>query len=625
MLNNLEQITKFVHNVGVQNKRRLKMKKQTIYFLLFFILGVNSSLSANQAEYKADGSHLFWFIQISDTHVSSFLDNQYGHRLLWTLGDAVSVISPRFVVNTGDLTDHTAGVNYLCQPQLDEWLEYRGYLEQTGMSYDFYFDVPGNHDAYTDGALSMYLEHSMSGHTFGTTQPYWTLKMPYGQYNFFATATPDNKGPQWWGDDAILTSDELIELGKNMETAGDGNFSMTFGHHPLGVFKATTDLMDLMDEFGADYYACGHEHDFSIRYYEDRKIEFRVSSMGQKPSENIGIYAVDNNTLSFGLSGVDKPWPTAVITAPGAAKRTAGNKTISDPFVPPVPNSCDNAPIRVLVFATHAVESVKAQIDGGSSFDLEQRNKIRAQWRGRFDASALSEGYHDLKVTVKAGDSREFKSVFRVEEKPCDIGEEEPDTELDDGTIVLPGDEPDGDTAVDGDEAIDGDTEVDGDEVVDGDTVIDGDTAVDGDEAVDGDTVIDGDEILDGDNTIDGDEVVDGDEIVDGDTLIDGDNIIDGDTGNLDGDQACDPGAKHCYMDVLMECNTDGNLWEVKEDCETNGQICVDEECIDKKFEGNSSGCNSSNSSSSAFFILLILGYLKTLLYRKQNSGKNTE
>ncbi len=159
--------------------------KNKIRWIAAFAAGVlllaqAADAGAEGGEYLADGSRTFWFLQLTDTHVSTWFNTQYGARLVWAVTDAVETIDPRFVVVTGDLTDSTAGFDYTQGPQLSEWLEYRGYLESNGMTPEFYFDLPGNHDAYQDGALAYYLANSISGHAYRTTQPFWRLDMPYG-------------------------------------------------------------------------------------------------------------------------------------------------------------------------------------------------------------------------------------------------------------------------------------------------------------------------------------------------------------------------------------------------------------------------------------------------------------
>ena len=489
-----------------------------VIILGFFTAG-GTFANPENARYSADGSRLFWFMQISDTHVSTFFNNEYGTRFLRVLDEGVSVIDPWFVVNTGDLTDSTNGVQYGTGPHLDEWLEYRSYLDAVGMRADFYFDVPGNHDAYGDGALLYYLDYSYSGQAYQTTQPYWSLVFSHGRYHFLSVADPANDGLNWPWDNAVYSDDELAGLEDNYINSGEGDFSMLFGHHPLYEVGQHERLLDLLREFNTVYYACGHKHDYVIRFDFDYVMQYRIDSLGQDTKNNVGVYAVDNNALSLGVSGINDLWPLVVVTAPVAARlegkpgKDGVRGMVDNPYAPPVPGLCERAPVRVLAFDAENVAAVQFRIDGDSWRSMERRKNVPEQWRGYFDATPLDPGFHDLVVEVSASRSRTVETVFRVEDAPCDIGEEDPDLSLEEGRIVVCGEETDGDG--------DSDREY-------------------------------------------------GPEEAEGDALYpDGDYEV-----------VCTPGDTRCrYWDTVETCLPDGSSWEISEQCE-DGTICVDGACV---------------------------------------------
>ena len=102
------------------------------------------------ARYLDDVDELFWFLQISDTHVGANLG--YGtadtDNLAWVLTAADTVIHPEYIVCTGDLVDATNGLLVPTAQYQDEWDEYNGVL--AGQSVTFFHDIPGNHDTYSD-------------------------------------------------------------------------------------------------------------------------------------------------------------------------------------------------------------------------------------------------------------------------------------------------------------------------------------------------------------------------------------------------------------------------------------------------------------------------------------------
>lgn len=447
------------------------------------------------AHYSADGSALFWFMQITDTHVSTFFNTTYDEHLLDVLNEGTEIIRPWFVVVTGDLTDGTDGMIYGTGPHQEEWDEYRMLVEETGMSPDYYFDIPGNHDSYGDGFLTYYLANSISGRAFDTTQPYWGLSFEHGKYNFLSGAGTCNDGLQWWWDNALYTEYELAEIEEHYATLGPGDFSMFFGHHPLQEVSGGDALVDILLSNETTFYACGHKHDF-VTELNDGLLRYRIESLGQGSNNNIAIYAVDNNTLSQGVTDTDDPWPFPLVTAPAAAAFENNGDWEDNIFVPGVPNDCAEAPLRVLVFDTAPVSRVAVKIDSDEWIELAQREQTPEQWRGRFDATGLSPGLHTLAIYVVGSQVRDQEIRFRVIEATCDIGEEDDDIQLDEGEIWLPGDIEDGDTA-DGDDLF-----VDGDEQIDGEVILDGD----GDGEMDGDPIAEGDALsADGDEWIDGD------------------------------------------------------------------------------------------------------------------------
>jgi hypothetical protein len=439
--------------------RRSLVVPASVFLLLAVLLSPNEARAAdpNLAEYVMDGSRIFWFSWITDTHIDTLGSANEESRLGWATGEAVAVVHPFFLVATGDLTDGTDGFIYGTGPHQEEWDSYRAILvDGSGMGADFYYDVPGNHDAYGDGALDFYRANSVQGTADDQMQHQWRLDLPFGSYHFVAAATPANDGRQWPFDNSELSVEELDQTAAFFAGNPDVDLAFVFGHHDYTACDRANVLRDQMIAAGAAHYFHGHVHDVAASV-DGNIFRFRMDSLGQSANNNYGVVAVDANAVSLNLVSADSPWPLVVVTAPVDARLGPGDDTINL-YSPPVPTSCGDAPVRALVFDSAPITAVRFQWDGGEWIDMTRRPGEDAQWRGRFDAGTLAAGLHSL--TVEAAGSTTRSTTIQVDtvDGTCDLGPEDPP----------PGADADGDG--DGDADADGDSGADGDAAADGDT-----------------------------------------------------------------------------------------------------------------------------------------------------------
>ena len=82
----------------------------------------NSSTSYPPLSSKED--HLFWFVQLSDIHISKFYDPGRGKDLAAFCRDWLPVIRPKVVLVTGDLTDAKDRRFIGSEQFIEEWKEY---------------------------------------------------------------------------------------------------------------------------------------------------------------------------------------------------------------------------------------------------------------------------------------------------------------------------------------------------------------------------------------------------------------------------------------------------------------------------------------------------------------------
>jgi hypothetical protein len=389
---------------------------------------VSPALAAQKAYYHPNADRLFWFMILSDTHVGA--DNKApvntaAENLAWAVGPARQAIMPLFIVNTGDLCDSTDGGMIPNGPHQDEWEMYRQILLDAGMTPDFYYDMPGNHDQYNDKDFVYYKTYSMQGQATGSTQPSWTRQFPYGSYHFKGACTPGNDGVPWsmspddnFGDHAGLDTDEIADLGADLDSHKDDQLVLLFGHHPFepcystaldtGLQYGVPLILALIDQYHLPFYGFGHTHNYRENFrtgfyfetFADPGLYYmNMASLG-KESEMTGDYkyavmAIDGNGISF-VPAQPHVWPVVMITAP--VDRSLG--TNPNPYAYEVPPGRNN-PIRALVFDEQPVSQVQFAIDGSAAWQDMQKLEGKPIWEGRWNAAMAAPGAHTIAVRAQ--------------------------------------------------------------------------------------------------------------------------------------------------------------------------------------------------------------------------------
>jgi hypothetical protein len=369
------------------------------------------------ATYSPDNTRIFWFVRVSDTHVGA-RGTTDSDRLRWILTTAKSVISPSFIVATGDLTDSTNGNLFSIPngPYQAEWDEYRSIVDPN-VSAANYFDLPGNHDAYNDKYFAYYRANAVQGRATGGTQVSWTLDLPFGEYLFLGVNTADNTGASFsltfpYGDHAGLDTTELAYIEDQLAHHTDARLTMVFGHHPVtdtGVsgdtwlFYGHQDLIQALDANGASLYGYGHTHAYSDVQFTGNSYTgpmtnggvryLNVASLAKSSASNYDVIAVDNDGVSS-VPATAGTWPVVLITAP--VDKTLG--TTVNPYAYSVPAASSN-PIRALVFDAKTVSSVQFRVDAETTWHSMSRNSGNTRlYEGVWDASALASGDHTITV-----------------------------------------------------------------------------------------------------------------------------------------------------------------------------------------------------------------------------------
>ncbi len=370
------------------------------------------------AFYSADNTRVFWFLQVSDPHIGmSGTDDS--SRLQWLVTTARSVINPAFVVATGDLTDSTNGnwLGWPNGPHQEEWNEYKSILANAGAGADFFYDLPGNHDAYNDRYFTYYLANSVQGRATGQTQQSWTRQFPFGKYHFLGVNTAGNDGAAFsltrpWGDNAGLDATELAFINQELQANSDASLTLVFGHHPVtdtGVssdtwlFYGQQGFIQALDSYSASTYDYGHTHRYSQALFHGDSytglmsgdgIRYdSVASLGKSSNSYYSLVAIDCNGLSS-VTPSTNAWPVVLITAP-VDRYIAG---VVNPYAYDVPDATTN-PIRALVFDSGTISGVTYRIDSGATWHPMTRVAANpALWEAAWDASLLAPGDHAVEV-----------------------------------------------------------------------------------------------------------------------------------------------------------------------------------------------------------------------------------
>jgi 3',5'-cyclic AMP phosphodiesterase CpdA len=388
--------------------------------LLFLLSLLISSLSfinivfgsdPHSAYYSSENGNLFWFIHTSDTHIgaSGTRDSQ---NLQWIVTQGKNIINPNFIVVTGDLTDSTNGniLGWPNGPYQAEWDQYSNILSNN-VDASFYYDIPGNHDAYNDKYFAYYRANSIQGRATGHTQISWTRDFPFGKYHFLGINTADNTGAAFsltspYGDHAGLDTDELAFISQELQLHPDASLTLIFGHHPLAstgnstdtyVYYGAGEFIDLMDIYHSSLYGYGHLHSFGEDFFTQGMTEgifyFRVASLGKSSENQFSVSAIDCNGIST-ITQTINTWPIVLITTP--LDRYLGNRI--NPYSYTVPNSTSN-PIRTLVFDPNPVQGVQYRVDDGTTWrQMANVSTNPYLWEAAWDASNLLEGEHTIEV-----------------------------------------------------------------------------------------------------------------------------------------------------------------------------------------------------------------------------------
>lgn len=418
-------------------------------FLLFFVLVISMAPFLTPCDYEIDeheyktpniesapieqasldtaGKKVFWFIHVTDTQHLWYSDAKI-NAFKQFLAESRDVIKPEIIYNTGDLVDSDYEEFILPNERdqrIEEWQRYKAALDEAGMDASSYMDIIGNHDVYGDHGNPYFMNYSMMGSTYGTTQHAFKRSFSFGDYAFIGLHTAEDYGAEYpFGLFGHLTVNEMDWYEEQLDTYKDSNLIFSFGHHPPYEIdwtdRTTTGktFLDLNRDHGTFLYLCGHGHINSFQ-----KIDNMFAIETTKFDDDGGSYriiGIDDDQLSTSLEFVGK-WPQGMITNPPRDRyMTTSISEVSR--------------IRALAWDPNGVNSVKwsAWIDDNTMLknwaDMTQVSINEPLWEANWDnLTTLLTDYQDvtsikLKIEISGGSGTAIREIQYSPTKPFYFG-----------------------------------------------------------------------------------------------------------------------------------------------------------------------------------------------------------
>jgi len=384
-----------------------------------FVVGVGggTARAANPftATYSQERESIFWILHISDPHIgaSAIEGPNASEHLAWALGEAIDVIDPAFVVDTGDLVDGSInGIPATGQSQ-EEWDDYAGMVAEAGLEPDFYLDLAGNHDGYGDIGLTYYLNNSLNGVYAGAPYREVWLSFPFGDYLLYGVNTAGN-GSDIFVEAPAYTEDQVAALTAALDPSEAAELVLLFGHHRITRPDNSAVVVTLANNNGAFWFH-GHEHEYGS-YIEEGVVSAQVDCLGKKDTDNLAVIAVDHNSVSYMATSSEEPWPLVVVTAPADSRLDSGD---ANPYAYEVCTTGTRNPVRALVFDAAVVTAVSFTAGGAAPVAMTQDADNPRLWYGEWDTTGLPVGETQLTVAAEGTNVHASTITVRLADVRC--------------------------------------------------------------------------------------------------------------------------------------------------------------------------------------------------------------
>lgn len=350
---------------------------------------------------KDTANNLFWFVQVSDIHISKFWEPERGPDFKDFCSKTLDAIGPELVLVTGDLTDAKSRNKVDSQQYEDEWQTYYKIIKETKVAEKYvWLDIRGNHDAFdvlrtNDPKSNLYLKYSGDKGKFSSNV--YKINKPYGTYSFIpvdATMIPGPRRPYNFA--GYLNDDRMKKLEQFKHRTAGSNFTIWYSHYPTSsITSPTPSLASLVGERGGVYLA-GHLHKLqglADTLYAVNSKDFLELELGDWRSNRLfRIVAIDHDMMSFSDFQY-KEWPAIVLTNPK-------NSKFMMPRTEPIGRIKKSSHIRFLIFDPWNIEKVEVEIDGKALAEKAYQVEGSPLWVCRWDTDLYNTGTHSISIIV---------------------------------------------------------------------------------------------------------------------------------------------------------------------------------------------------------------------------------